>query len=135
MAKIYIDRPNEIFNGRTPHQIYIDDKKVGTIGNGENKSFEVEQGEHTVVTKMNFFMGSPKVLVKVKGDEVQRLKVTGISGAIWLVGVAAVAFGIRYAMEPFFDIDQYTYIMFPCIFLMYFLTIGRKKYLTLILEE
>lgn len=130
MAKIYIDRPDEIINRRTPYQIYIDDKKLGTIGNGENKYFEVEQGEHTVVAKMNFFMGGSKVLVTVNGDEVKKLKVNGISGAIWLLGLGAATM-MLIEMQDFFSISRYIPIICPGIFLLYFLTIGRKKHLTL----
>lgn len=134
MAQINIDRPNEFLNGRRPYQIYIDNKQVGTIANGENKSFEVEQGEHSVVVKNSFFMGSSIILTTVKSDETKRYKVSGINGAIWLVGIVLACFGIEYAIQPFFNIDQYIYIVFPGIFLLYFLLIGKKRHLSLIIE-
>ena len=41
MAKINIQRTNEYNNRMRDYQIYIDNKKVGTIENGGNKDFEI----------------------------------------------------------------------------------------------
>ena len=135
MAKIYIDRPNEIFHRGTPYQIYIDDKKVGTVGSGESQYFEVGQGEHTVASKMNFFMGSSKVSVTVNGNEVNKLKINGIRGVLWFVAISIAVFGMIYLSDvvPYFN--EYSYIIYPGLYLLYFLTIGRTKHLTLTLEE
>lgn len=135
MAKIYIDRPNEIFHRGTPYQIYINDKKVGTVGSGESKYFEVGQGEHTVVSKMNFFMGSSIVPVTVKGNEVMKLKVNGIRGVLWFLAISVVVFGLIYLSDVVPYLNEYSYIIYPGLYLLYFLLIGRTKHLTLTLEE
>lgn len=132
MAKIYIDRPNEIFHRGTPYQIYIDDKKVGEVGNGENKYFEVGQGKHTVVSKMNFFMGSSIVSVILKGNEDKGLKVNGVRGVLWFVSISIVIFGMIYLSDAVPYLNQYSYIIYPGLYLLYFLTIGRTKHLTLV---
>ncbi len=132
MAKIFIGRPSEIFNVKNAYRIYIDEKEVGAIGNAESSYFEVENGEHTVAAKMNSFMGSAQVLLTVNGDEVKSLKVTGKSGVLWLAGVAAIDM-LLIAMQDVLEL-RYLYLICPGIFLLYFLTIGRKNHLSLTLD-
>lgn len=135
MPKIYIERPNEIFNRATPYPIYIDNEKVGTIGNGESKYFEVGQGEHTVASKMNIFMGSSKVPVTVQGNAAKKLKINGISGMLWFLAVSLVVFGLVYLSDVVPYLNEYAYIIYPGLYLFYFLAIGRTKHLTLAVEE
>ena len=135
MAKIHIERPSEIFNRATPYQIYIDDKKVGIIGNGESKYFEVGHGEHTIVCKMNFFMGSSKVPVTAQGNEDKKLKINGISGTLWFLVVSIIVFGMIYLSDAVPYLNEYSYIIYPGLYLLYFLTISRTRHLALTIEE
>ena len=65
MAKINIQRTSEYNNRMRDYQIYIDNKKVGTIENGENKDFEIEEGTHIIEAKIDW-CGSPKVTIEIK---------------------------------------------------------------------
>lgn len=135
MPKIYIDRSSERFNGANPYKIYIDGEQVGTVGNGQDKYFDVTPGEHTIVAKMNSLMGSPKVSVTVKGDEVKILKTNGTSGTIWLLVLGTACIGIVFLQDYLPLVKQYLYLILPGLFVLYFLTLGRSKYLNLILDE
>ena len=134
MAKINIRRTNEYNNRMRDYQIYIDNKKVGTIENGGNKDFEIEEGKHIIEAKIDW-CGSPKVTVEIKNGETKSLKVGGFKYGKWLMPIALILILLHFLLEHFFDFDYIIFLVYPMFFLLvYYLTIGQKKYLTLISE-
>ena len=135
MAKINIQRTNEYNNRLRDYQIYIDNKKVGAIENGGNKDFEIEEGNHTIEAKIDW-CGSPKVNVEIINGETKSLKVGGFKYGKWLMPITLILILLHFLMEHFFDFDYIIFLVYPTfILLVYYLTIGRKKYLTLISES
>src|SRR6478752_1559666 len=98
MAQININRSSGFFNRNKPCEIYVDGKMAGSVASGEERNFEVGQGEHTVTAKMaigsggliNLWVGqSPNVLVAVKGNEIKKFNVSGKRGLLWLLATMA----------------------------------------------
>lgn len=131
MAKIIIQRTNEYNNRWRDYQIYIDNKKVGTIKNGGSIEFEIEEGKHIIEAKIDW-CGSPKITVEIKNDETKYLKVGGFKYGNWILPIALILILFHFLSYHFLDFD-YTVITYPTFFLLaYYLTIGRKKYLKLV---
>lgn len=147
MAQIQIDRSSGFYNRNKSCEIYVDGKMAGSVGSGEERSFEVEQGEHTVLAKMamdngliNLWVGqSPKVLVAVKGNEIKKLKVSGNRGLLWMLTTMAVATVIFIVIGKYFSVDMqdklYSLVVYLVVFALSYFAYGKKNYLTLTLEE
>ncbi|NRT14659.1 hypothetical protein HNP99_001003 [Flavobacterium sp. 28A] len=134
MGKLNIQRTNE-FNNRVRHyRIYIDNKKVGTIENGENKDFEIEEGKHVIEAKIDW-CGSPKVHLEIKNGEIKSLKVGGFKYGKWLIPISLVFILLSFLLEYLYDFEYTIFLVYPVLLLMvYYLTFGRNKYLTLTSE-
>ena len=100
MATIRIKRMNEYSNLMRDYKIFIDGQQVGTIANGETKSFSTTAGQHTVTTKIDW-CSSPDVTIDVEENQTVDLNVYGLKTPI------------------------------EFLLLIYYLTKGRNRYLTL----
>ena len=135
MAKINIQRSSEFINRIRNYRIYIDGKKLGTIENGESKEFEVKEGHHIIEARIDW-CGSPKVSVEIRNDEIKTLKVSGFYLSKWIVPIIFSITLLNIAMEIIFDCGYITCLMYASfLILVYYLTIGSKKYLSLNLES
>ncbi|MCS3532721.1 hypothetical protein [Chryseobacterium sp. JUb7] len=54
MAKIIINRSSEFANYIRSIDIYLGNKKIGEIKNGESKEFDVKPGKHSLVAKIDW---------------------------------------------------------------------------------
>lgn len=132
MAKLNIQRTNEYNNRMREYQIYIDNVFVGSIGNGSTKVFEIADGKHTIEAKIDW-CGSPKVIVEINDDETKYLKVGGFKYGKWLMPITMILVIIHFPLTHFLDFDYMLIFALPTFFLLlYYITIGRKKYLTLL---
>lgn len=69
MALIKIQRPKNFLGGARGFNVYIDDKKVGTISNGETKEFQIAAGEHKIYCKQDFFNTPFKHEFSIREDQ------------------------------------------------------------------
>jgi hypothetical protein len=58
-AFIRIQRTSQFTALFTPFEVYIDDRKVGALGNHEQGQYEVEPGAHTLYLKVDNFKSKP----------------------------------------------------------------------------
>jgi hypothetical protein len=59
MATLMINRSSEYANALRNIKIFLDNKEIGTIANGEAKEFDVPEGVHTLQAKIDW-CSSPK---------------------------------------------------------------------------
>ncbi len=131
MATIILQRTNEYINRLRDYQIYIDEQKVGTIANGETKEFEVSNEQHTIVAKIDW-CSSPTVTVNLNNLLTQHIKVGGFKNGNWLIPTALIL-SVLSSILIFYIGSKWTLLITTPFFglFAYYLTIGRKKYLTL----
>lgn len=78
MPQIEITRSSEYANRLRSIQIFIDDKPVGSISNGETKSFDVSEGSHTIQAKIDW--GRSNIAsIEVGKDGRKSLKMTSFA--------------------------------------------------------
>lgn len=131
MGTIIINRTNEYLNRIRDYGVYIDGKKVGTIANGETKEFNVFAGKHSVFAKIDW-CSSPTLSLDLNDHETKSLKVGGFKNGNWLMPTALVIIVLSFVANRLFDFDYLFYLVIPIFLLMvYYMTVGRKKYLTL----
>ncbi|HUH25775.1 MAG TPA: hypothetical protein VLY87_04060 [Flavobacterium sp.] len=102
MAIIKIQRSSEYTSKMRAIKIFIDGKQIGTIADGEIKEFTITEGQHNIEAKIDW-CSSPKVLFNINNPEAKAFEIG--------------SFAQKNRLSFFFP--------------FYYLTIGRKKYLTL----
>jgi len=139
MSIIKIKRTNEFVNSLRDYQIFIDNINVGTIGNGKTETFEVEPGNHTICAKIDW-CSSPVQAFSVNISETTTFKIGVFKGGKWLIPLSITAGSIfllmfrRWDNQVFLILQGFSILLALSGFLglVYFLSLGRKKYLTLI---
>lgn len=144
MAKIYVERPDDSANFGKDYKIYVDDKEIETIGSGQSKHFEVQEGEHIIDIKMSLYKnlgwcGSERIPISIGKDDIERLKITGFRYGLLRDSLFIIPWLTNIVGKHNFEIvyRQYLYLLYLpyVIMVLYYFTIGKRKYLTLKLEE
>jgi len=126
MATIKLSRTSEFINRIRDYQIYIDGQKIGSIANGEMKEFQTTKGQHTIVAKIDWCL-SPAIAFNIDESQTIKLKVGGFKNGNWIMPIGFVLIFIGYI----FNFEWTLFVALPILAtLFYYLTIGRKNYLT-----
>ena len=131
MATIRLKRTSEYNNRMRDYKIFIDGKQVGTIANGETKDFPTTVGQHIVTAKVDW-CSSPELSIEPKESQTSSLKVGGFKYGQILMPIGIGLIVLHFILSKFADFDYIMFLVAPLfLLLVYYLTIGRKKYLTL----
>jgi hypothetical protein len=131
MSKITITRTSEWANRMRQISLYMDGEKIGTIGNGETRVFDVGPGIHKLTAKIDWCTSRDipftmdeggKKYFRLSGFPYSNLISAGVIGTIILHYILRTTIGINWIVwlaVPFF------------LLLLYYISFGRRKYLTL----
>ncbi|MEE4197688.1 MAG: hypothetical protein V2I54_08595 [Bacteroidales bacterium] len=131
MAKLILSRRKEWQNRGRKFGIYIDGEKADVLENGEIKELELDPGKHTVKFKMDW-MSSPEKELEISEEKSKSVEVSGFKLGKWLYPLFYLVLALFFIIKVFLEktIDELVYIMIPLLAVyLYYLTIGRKKYL------
>ena len=141
MPNLEIQRTNENKNRIRACNIYMDGNKIGSILNGETKYFDIAQGSHVFVCKMDWW-SSNSVLVEFANKEIKALVVSNYKHKSWVMPLFIIMFLVFQisvpTLVPWFknNISDYVflyYLIIPILaLLIIYFTIGRKKFVTLV---
>ena len=137
-TKIIVSRKSEWINRARGFKFFLDGKEMGKIANGGSEEYLVEPGVHTLQCKIDW-CSSPELAIELKEGETKFLKAaSGMKyytvGYIFLIlslgsGPIMKLMGITRP-ENLSTIQLL--IMTPFIlYMIYYLTIGKKKYISL----
>ena len=131
MTTIKIRRSNDYINLLRDYHLYIDGQIVGTIGNDQTKDFEISQGRHTLIAKIDW-CSSPEVFFEITDHGSKIFLISNFKYARLLIPfvtvIIALSFLLAFKSHFYFGLI----FIFPgFIYLLYFITLGRKNYLTL----
>jgi hypothetical protein len=138
LAKIIINRKSEWLNRLRAFKVFIDDKEVGAVKNGSSEEFVVEEGTHNVHIKFGLYKSISLTITLNKGENKFLLTRNGMK-YFWplyillLVGVVSKLIMIKLGI---YNTDWSSYIQLllvlpSLLYFLFYLTIGRKKYLVL----
>jgi hypothetical protein len=131
MATISIKRTSEYNNRLRDYQLFLDGTKIGAISDGQTKEFETTSGHHTVVAKIDW-CSSPELPLTLNESDNKELIVGGFKNGNWIMPVAIGIIGAHFILSFAFNFNYGIFLVIPAfILLVYYLTAGRKKYLTL----
>ncbi|MFL5807901.1 MAG: hypothetical protein ACJ749_00190 [Flavisolibacter sp.] len=131
MARLIVQRTSE-YNNRLRHfRIFIDGEEVDKIANGETMEFHLTPGRHRLYSKIDW-CSSQEISFDISDGETKMFKLGGFRHGNWIIplSVGFVVLGSLFRATA--GVDYVLYLMIPgFLLLVYYLTIGRKKYLTL----
>jgi hypothetical protein len=87
---VKVVRKKNIAAGMRRLDVLVDGKKIGSVGNGEEQTFTLSEGTHSVEVKLGFGSRSEAVDVYVADGAPSQLE-CGISPAFWQRNMAILA--------------------------------------------
>lgn len=132
MPTLTIHRVSQWANRFRGINLYANGEKLGVIADGNTLNFELTEGTHTIQARIDW-CSSPEVEVELKKGKVQTLQLSGLKTNRWGNILAAVLLaGVFFVPE----IEAHTPLVIGVIAILaspmlYYLTLGRKKYLKL----
>ena len=134
MAKLIINRSNEIYYLTREYRIYLNGQKTETISSGESKELDIPEGTHNLYAKIDW-CGSQNLSINISNGET---KTVFISADKLIIIIRRLTGLITLLLIIFREyIKNHFFLKFPLIIIaslliitsLYYLTIGRKKYL------
>lgn len=139
MAKIIINRKGQWRNRMRAIKVFIDGNQVGTVKNDSSEEFVVPAGHHTVQCKIDWCSCKP-FDVDLKEDEVKMLRLeSGMKFYSLLTSIVLlIIFGgffysklMHRALPDWWYWGQVGFCGLVLLYLAYYLSIGRDRYLML----
>ena len=131
MATLKIKRTNEWVNMARNYKIYIDGQFVGRISNGATKEFPITAGQHTVRAKIDW-CSSPDIFINIDTNEIEHLTVGSFKYSNWIMLLGLVTIGLHPLLKVLAGFGYTIILLIPLfLFHVYYITIGRNKYLSL----
>jgi len=111
--------------------IYLNKKKIGTIGNGQTKEFEIDSGKHKINGKIDWCK-SPIIDFEIAENESKTIEIAGFKyGNILLPmvsGFILIAILSKYSL-PIVSKYFISFVVIGFSFPLYYMTFGKNKYL------
>lgn len=131
MARIVIVRSNEYMNRFRGFDLYLNGQKLGDIFNGEKEEFEIPEGDHELVAKIDW-CSSPVINFNINGNETQTFNVGGFKHNKMILPMSASLVLLHLIMNVFFHEQLSIFFILPLLLLLaFYISIGRKQYLSL----
>ena len=131
MAIINVQRAQSYTNRWRDYEILIDGEAVGTISPNETKAFNVAKGQHTVTAKIDW-CSSPDLIVELDENQTQTIHVGVLKQIDWMMPVSGGIIALHFLLKIFLGFEYLLILIFPVfVFLVYILTFGRKRFLTI----
>ena len=134
MTKLIIKRNSEWNSRARKFGIYLNDKKIGTIANGETKEFQIDSGKHKINGKIDWCK-SPIIDFEIAENESKTIEISGYKYGNILLQMVTVFLLIAFLSKYSLPIISKIFISFVAIgflFHLYYLTFGKNRYLRII---
>ncbi|MDX2280126.1 MAG: hypothetical protein NW218_11085 [Saprospiraceae bacterium] len=131
MAIINVQRAHSLTNRWRDYEIIIDGEAVETISPNETKAFNVAKGQHTITAKIDW-CSSPDLIVELDENLTQTIHVGVLKQIDWMMPVSGGVIALHFLLKIFLGFEYLLILIFPVfVFLVYILTFGRKRFLTI----
>ena len=137
-TKIIITRGSEWLNRLRAYAVFIDGNQVGTVKNNSSEEFIVEPGVHKLYCKLAYY-SSQEFTIDIKQDEIVYLRTKNALRFYWplyillLLGLVITVLKRRMMATGAVTSSylQWVFILPFFLYVLYYLTAGRKKYILL----
>ena len=131
MTKVKFKRTSEWNNRARAFGLYINNEKIGTIGNGEAKEFDLAPGKHQLIAKIDWCQ-SQVLEFEIQKDQTKTIELAGFKYGNLIIPLFAVIFLSHFVLKIVFDVRSlYVFELAVSLFIypLYYLTLGRKRYI------
>jgi len=141
-AKIIISRKSEWLNRMRPYKVMVDETEAGIVKNDSSEEFIVADGVHQVYLKCGFYR-SETITLNVSEQNKTYLLVKSSMKYFWPLYILLIAgilinlfFRESKVNGPAWLPVVQSVLVAPCLlYFLYYLTLGRKKYLELSVDK
>ena|ERR1044072_4044260 len=131
MPKVIITRSSEWLNKLRDANLLLDNKKIGTIADGDTVEFEVCEGTHTIEASLDW-CSSNIFDFSVSSGEVKKIKLTGFKNSKYLMYSGLLIILADILLRRFFNFNFIILLgLIPLALVLYYGVIKHKKYLQL----
>jgi hypothetical protein len=131
MVKLIIIRNSEYVNRLRTYRIYLDEVKLGNVGNGEAKEFIIPAGRHQVCAKINW-CSSPTLSFEVNDQETRTYQVGNFRHSNWLIPLSIAILILHFLLSVTLHFKATIFLLAPPFaVLIYYMTLGYKRYLSI----
>ena len=130
MAKLTVSRSKEWNNKVRTMKLLVDNAEIGTLANGDTKTFEIAPGMHTFQARISWY-SSPEIPFMMAGGENKSISVCGnklVNVLSWIaLGIIIFEFMLKY----FYQVKvQFVWGLIPIVAIQtYYALFARGKYL------
>lgn len=131
MATIQLKRKKEFQSSIRNYQVFVDNKKIGTIRNDETKEFAILPGHQQLVVKIDW-CGSPVFNIDLADGETKMIQVESTLHQGYWYKIFFYLIFVEFIYAVVADADFTSISFLPIVFYyLYHVTLGRNKYLRL----
>ena len=143
MPILKIHRPNNFIGQVRKFKVYVDNKLIGTVSNGQSQEFQISAGKHEIYCKQDIFNTPFKYEFTVSENETKTLKAQyknkSFSSILMNIGVAILFFfsGIfSQFITEYFKINHLWWIPVYALFIILILWLMKAaKFFTIYISE
>lgn len=135
MARLIVKRKREWMNWVRDFSIVLDDKKVGSVSNGDAEEFQLTEGDHRLKVKMDW-CGSETHSFSISANQTYTVKICTYKYS-QLILLAEIALLVTHIIvQRRYGISYIFWLVIP-LFLcsLYYITLGRNSYLRIKEDE
>lgn len=130
MAKLIIHRTCEWYNKLRDYKVYVDDTKIGMVGDGETRAFKLEAGTHKLTSKIDWCR-SKTIEFEIKENETKTIELSSFKFSVFIVPMLLLILLINVVAMMQFNTDLSFLVIVLLCYPIYFLTIGKNRYIRL----
>jgi hypothetical protein len=131
MPKIVITRAAEWANRLRGVGLYLDGKRIGSIANGETKSFDLSPGMHTLEARIDWCSSRLQEFTS-SGEEKRYFRLSGFKWGRVIMPLSLVVVVLHILARKLWHIDWIVWLAVPgFLLILWYISFGRKDYLVL----
>lgn len=111
--------------------LYLDNNKIGTIGNGDMEEFTLDAGQHTLKAKLDW-CGSNQHSFSLSDNETYTVAVEPYKYANTLLAIELGLLAVHFIAKYLYEINYVIWLIIPFFMVsLYYTTFGYNRYLVL----
>ena len=127
MGKLRIHRSNQWYGGVRDYKIFLDNQKIGEVGKGDTKEFNIPDGEHQLFAKIDWFE-TKKISINLENDEEREIVLKSSQKSKWTIPIIFILPFLIYLTD--LKLELLLLLFIPLILiLLYTLTYGKKSFI------
>ncbi|MFD0975423.1 hypothetical protein [Salinimicrobium gaetbulicola] len=127
MGKLRIHRSNQWYGGVRDYKIFLDNQKIGEVGKGDTKEFNIPDGEHQLFAKIDWFE-TEKVSLNLEKDEEREIVLKSSEKSKWTIPIIFILPGLVYLTD--LKLELLLLLFIPLVLLLlYTLTYGKRSFI------